>query len=128
MTTIDVSDQVVVFWDSNGQKVYIVSKFHLAVITILSKLGLKESPYKDYATVWTAGYGGGGAGSSYQITYTTNQVYITNGPATVDLSYKAPKEPKAPKKYGSPDKDQRREWRTTSTKHSRNTGRKIGRR
>lgn len=122
MTTIDVSDQVVVFWDSNGQKVYIVSKFHQAVMSLLSKLGLKESPYKDYAVVWNNNNPG-----NYQITYTTTVASVTCN-TTYNDSYKMPHEPKPPKKFGSPDKDQRRQWRTTSTKRSRNTGRKIGRR
>ena len=118
---------IVIYWDNGTQNAHVTTIFHAQIFGFLERLGIKSTPLKEQTVQWVAP-----SNCNYTVTYDSTTAYVTASmgittTTTVDI---AKMQEPVPAKYhdGKPDKAQRREWRTTSTKHSRNTGRKIGRR
>lgn len=99
---------IVIVYGGKGSGLFYVSSLHAALFDLLEKIGIKSSPVREYA-IWSGG------------TYTTT-ITLTD----IKIPVEEPTPPK--KKFGKPGKETRREWRSFEKTHSRNTGRKIGRR
>lgn len=116
----------VIVWNRKDGGLFETSGWHAGLFDLLEKFGIKSSPIREYV-MWTTSVPG-----TYSISYTVNgNTMVINSVATQfqnvhGIDIKIPQEPKPPKKFGSPDKNTRREWRNSNQKHSRNTGRKIG--
>lgn len=124
-------DNFIVYWDDKGNFISCGGR-QAAVLHLLDKLGLKSVPIKNctmWTTTWTSTPG------NYTITYDisngcmTANVYVQ--PAVSCSSFvidevKIDDEPALKSK--KPTKDMRRQWRQAEKMHSRNTGRRIGRR
>lgn len=118
--------QMVVYWNDKGQVLSCGSR-QASVMTLLIKLGLKSVPIKD-CTTWTTTWSldPGVYVTSYTVSGNTITLHTTVPAPTfimADVSIKT--EDVAERK---PTKDMRRQWRQTERMHSRNTGRKTGRR
>ncbi len=124
-------EHVIVYWDSNGQVLSCGGR-QASVMTLLDKLGLKTIPTKN-CTMWTTHWtlDPGNYTVAYNVSGNTVNVDLTIAPPTyvtysIDIDDVKIEEPI--KEERKPTKDMRRQWRQTERMHSRNTGRKTGRR
>ncbi len=118
-------DHSIVVWSKEGGGLFQTTGWHASLFDLLEKFGIKSSPVREYV-MWTTSIPG-----TYTLNYGSGTyITVTSVTSSTSIKMESPKleEPVAPKDYGRPDKEMRRQWRNSEKMHSRNTGRKIGRR
>ena len=122
------NNQDVVFYLDLDGLIRVVTEIHANLFIMLEKLGLKCVPSKMMSVVTTVTMSPG----NYTFTYNTNGVTGIANPQLTQTTHIIPdlnKEIEQCKRYkkGLSREDKKR-WQYESRKHSRNTGRGIGRR
>ena len=105
------------YWGMSDGGVVLFGEHQYKIFTLLLKLGLKKPPAMSvwsYATNSTFVTSVNGI-SSTSIIIDNSLVWCNNPTSSVD------KPKKTKKRHNMATKEERREWRTTQTKHSRNT-------